>query len=245
MNSRELFSFLLGLLILFGIYHFPEFFPLFWIMAVFKIGFILVAFIIGTLQGKKGLSGFGLGVVPGCWFDLLKGLLIGLFGFGISFITSILLGYEKIVLFPTAEVIFKQLPVLLLMTSIPSVAEDILTRGYLSGHLGKRLKKASWILISASVYVLNHIWRLNDGIAVITYLFLLGLLLAYVVWQTKSLWLAFGIHWGANIFFESTNSLMSTESIVPHQGSTWILAVIWGLVLLSFIVFPLINKPQT
>ncbi|MBK6634902.1 MAG: CPBP family intramembrane metalloprotease [Chitinophagaceae bacterium] len=108
---------------------------------------------------------------------------------------------------------------LLLMTAIPSIAEDILTRGYLYGHL-KFMKPLGWILLSAIIYVLNHIWRLNDGLPVLTYLFILGIVLAFAVWLTKSLWLAFGIHWGANIAFESSNSIIHTKALVQHDGST-------------------------
>ncbi|MBL0152989.1 MAG: CPBP family intramembrane metalloprotease [Chitinophagaceae bacterium] len=124
-----------------------------------------------------------------------------------------------------------QLPMLLLMTAIPSVAEDILTRGYLYAHL-KFMKPVWWILLSSAVYVLNHIWRLSDGAAVLTYLFLLGLVLAAAVWIKRSLWLAFGIHWGANIAFESTHSMVQTKTIVQHEGPLWILAGIWALLLL-------------
>jgi uncharacterized protein len=230
-------SFLLGFVILFTVYHLPEFFSAFWIMAVFKIGFLLVAFLLALQQGWKGLGGYGLGLKSDWEYHLAKGLSIGIVGFGISVLFSILFGYEKITSFPTINTIISQIPLLLLMTSFPSIAEDILTRGYLLGHLGDNLNKISWILISAVVFVLNHIWRLNDGISVFTYLFFLGLVLAYAVWKTKSLWLAFGIHWGSNFVSNSTNSLLKTESLVSHKGSTWILASVWGLLLLILIIY--------
>lgn len=126
------------------------------------------------------------------------------------------------------------------MTAIPSIAEDILTRGYLFGHL-KFMKPLGWIVLSAIIYVLNHIWRLNDGLAVLTYLFILGIVLAFTVTLTKSLWLAFGIHWGANIAFESSNSIIQTKTIVQHDGPTWLLALAWAFLLGLFVIFNL-NK---
>ncbi len=237
MPAKKVYSFFIGFLLLFAVYHFPEFFSAFWIMAVFKIGFLFLAYILARLQGWKGLGGYGLGLVPAWWRNLLKGLLIGLTAFAFSFLLSLQWGYEKINSFPSLQAIVQQLPMILLMTSIPSVAEDILTRGYLFGHLSKSMNRSTWILLSSGVFVLNHIWRLNDGAAVIAYLFLLGLVLAYAVWNTQSLWLAFGIHWGANIAFESTNSLWQTEPLVPHKGSTWLLAATWGLVLIVFVLF--------
>ncbi|MFA6276171.1 MAG: CPBP family intramembrane glutamic endopeptidase [Pedobacter sp.] len=237
MNKKAILSFLTGFVILFSIYHFPEFFNAFWIMAVCKVGFLLIAFLLALMQGWKGLGGFGLSLKSAWGYNLIKGLSIGLLGFGFSVLCSVGLGYERVAVYPTIQTLIKQLPTLLLMTSIPSIAEDILTRGYLFGHLGSKMKKEYWIFLSAIVFVLNHIWRLNDGAAVLTYLFLLGLLLAYTVWNTKSLWLAFGIHWGSNIAYESTNSLLNIESLVSHKGSTWVLAIIWGVILLIFLFF--------
>ncbi len=229
--KKSLIPFVPGFLLLFAVYHFPEFFSAFWIMAVFKIGFLFVAFIMARMQGWKGLGGYGLGLRPGWWQNLLKGLLTGILFFALSVGLSVSFGFEKLAGIATTEVIVKQLPMILLMTAIPSVAEDILTRGYLYGHLYSKMKPVIWVLVSAVVYVLNHIWRLQDDPSVLAYLFLLGLVLATSVWKTGSLWLAFGIHWGANIAFESTHSMVHTTPLVSHQGSTWLLAAAWLLLL--------------
>ncbi len=229
--KKSLIPFIPGFLLLFTIYHFPEFFSAFWIMALCKIGFILVAFFLARMQGWKGLGGYGLALRPGWWQHLLKGLFTGLFFFALSVFFSVLLGYDRMDGIATVDVILRQLPLLLLMTAIPSVAEDILTRGYLYGHLFSRMKAEIWVPVSAVLYVLNHIWRLQDDPSVLVYLFLLGLVLATTVWKTKSLWLAFGIHWGANIAFESTHSLVQTTPLVHHYGSTWLLAAVWLLLL--------------
>ena len=236
MSAKRTLSFVIGFLTLFIIYHFPEFFTAFWIMATFKIGFLLVAYILSRLQGWKGLGGYGLGFTQKWVYHLSTGLLIGLFFFSLSVFISIKSGYEEITQISSLKSIVNQLPTILLMTAIPSVAEDILTRGYLYGHL-QFIKPFGWILLSAFVYVLNHIWRLNDGIAVLTYLFLLGVVLALAVYITKSLWLAFGIHWGANIAFESSHSIIHTRDLVKHDGTTWLLAITWGLLVMLLMIY--------
>jgi len=240
MSAKRIFSFVIGFLVLFFIYHFPEYFSAFWIMATFKIGFLIVAFILSRLQGWKGLGGYGLGFMEKWISNLSKGLLIGLFFFSLYVFVSIKLGYEEITEISSLKSIINQLPMILLMTAIPSIAEDLLTRGYLYAHL-KHMKPFGWILLSSLVYVLNHIWRLNDGPAVLTYLFILGLVLAFAVWITKSLWLAFGIHWGANIAFESSHSIIHKIDLVQHDGTTWLLAITWGILFLLLVILNL-NK---
>ncbi len=235
MSGKEIISFVIGFLILFFIYHFPEFFSAFWVMATFKIGFLIIAFILARIQGWKGLGGYGLGFTHRWVSNLSKGLLAGLFFFSLSIFVSMQLGYEKITEIKSFKNVINQLPMILLMTAIPSIAEDILTRGYMYAHL-KFMKPIWWILLSSIIYVLNHIWRLNDGPAVLMYLFILGVVLAFAVWIAKSLWLAFGIHWGANIAFESGNSIIHTESLVNHDGATWVLAISWVLLLVLLII---------
>jgi uncharacterized protein len=234
MFNRITLSAIAGFLILFSIYHFPEFFPEFWIMATFKTGFLVAAFILAKLQGWKDLGGFGLGFKGGWLKQLLTGLALGCLCFGISFFVSVQAGFERITAIHLLPAVIKQLPLILLMTAVPSIAEDILTRGYVYAHVGRFMKPTAWVFLSSLIYVLNHIWRLNDGAAVLSYLFFLGLALAYAVVIGKSLWLAFGIHWGSNLAFEFLNAWIPAEATGFPYASTWVLAGVWGLLLLGF-----------
>lgn len=227
-------SFITGFIVLLFIYHFPEFFESFWITAVFKIGFLAVALFLSRLQGWKFLEGFGLSLTGNWYRLLLAGLLTGIASFTLSIFLSVGFDFEKLEGSETVSFFLKSLPLISVMTFFPSIAEDILTRGYLYGHL-KSLKPTVWIFLSAFIYVLNHIWRLNEGLPVLTYLFLLGLVLGFCTFTYRSLWLALGIHWGANIAFElSAQGLIMNDS-GNQNASTWILASVWGLVLVILI----------
>jgi len=228
-------SFVTGLLILFIIYHSPEFFSALWITAVFKIGFLFVAYIIARWQGWKGLGGYGLMLHPGWIRNLLLGLATGIVFFLLSEWLSMQSGCEQLVSIKNFIAILKLLPITLVMTFFPSIAEDILTRGYLYGHLQKVLRPAIFILVSAAFYVLNHIWRLGQGAPVLSYLFILGIALALALVFTNSLWLTLGIHWGSNIAFEMVNAVTITKT-VNQAMSLWILAASFALMLLFIIL---------
>jgi len=60
------------------------------------------------------------------------------------------------------------------MTFFLSIAKDILTRGYLYGHLQYKITPA-FIILSADVYALNYIWRLGESVSVLFYLSTLGI----------------------------------------------------------------------
>lgn len=242
MSTQKWIAFLTGFFILFSVYHFPEFFSAFWITATFKIGFLLVAFFLAWFQGCDKVKAYGLQLQKYWLRHLLAGLIIGAVSFLIYFFTSVQLNFQQILSINTFEGMLQNIPVLLLMTAIPSLAEDILTRGYLFVHLNKQLTPWVWVLLSALVYVLNHIWRLNDGSAVLSYLFFLGLVLGYVVVKTKSLWLAFGIHWGANITFELVNTSVKVDASKHETEDTFVLAAVWLLLFMTFFLNDRLRK---
>jgi len=84
-------------------------------------------------------------------------------------------------------------------TFIPSVAEDILTRGLVLRAFPRLAQRWTFILVSAALYVLNHIYRLHKGPAEWGMLFCFGLAYGAALWRTRTLWAAVGLHWGWNL----------------------------------------------
>lgn len=92
------------------------------------------------------------------------------------------------------------LPMLLLVTLVPSLAEDILTRGYWYRAAGLRWRSGTvFVPVSAAIFVLNHIYRLGNGPQEWLVLFAFGLPYAAALWRSGSLWAALGLHWGWNL----------------------------------------------
>lgn len=225
----------LGFIALFFVYHFPEFFNSFLLSAIFKIGFLVFAIFLAKLQGFSGLSAYGLPFNNSWLKNVLIGLLIGTTFFTLSVILSYLLKFDTIDKVENFNFFLQSLPLTMLMTFFPSIAEDILTRGYLWGHF-KYLKPGVWIILSAIVYVLNHIWRLDDGFSVLSYLFFLGLVLAICIFISNSLWLTLGIHWGSNIAFELINSGVKSTLLVEKYYSILCLTATWAFLLFILII---------
>lgn len=90
-------------------------------------------------------------------------------------------------------------------TFVPSLAEDILTRGFLLRLTPRPLGFLGYVLASALLYTANHLWRLDWGITEQIRLFCLGLAYGAAAWQLRSLWAAVGLHWGWNL----SNALLS------------------------------------
>jgi hypothetical protein len=85
----------------------------------------------------------------------------------------------------------------LLATFVPSMAEDMLTRGLWWRH-GPWRKGLGFGALSTAVYVLNHVWRLERGPSEWLLLSCFGLAYACALLRAGSLWGAVGFHWGWN-----------------------------------------------
>lgn len=85
-----------------------------------------------------------------------------------------------------------------LYTFVPSLAEDILTRGFWARVPAWRWTAWGFVLFSSVIYVLNHLHRLANGPTEWLMLFCFGLAYATALWRTGSLWAAVGLHWGWN-----------------------------------------------
>ncbi|HET9810159.1 MAG TPA: CPBP family glutamic-type intramembrane protease [Sphingomicrobium sp.] len=86
----------------------------------------------------------------------------------------------------------------LAMGAIPALAEDVLTRGFPLFAARSTWPAAALIALSAAMYALNHVWRLDWGITEQQRLFCMGLAYAAAAWRARSLWAAFALHLGWN-----------------------------------------------
>jgi len=100
----------------------------------------------------------------------------------------------------------------LLSTFVPSVAEDILTRGFLLTAAPIRLNLWSFTLLSALLYTANHIWRFDWGITEQVRLFCLGLAYGAAAWRWRSLWGAVALHWGWNLTSVLADQVLPLET---------------------------------
>ncbi|NID16986.1 CPBP family intramembrane glutamic endopeptidase [Luteibacter yeojuensis] len=111
------------------------------------------------------------------------------------------------------------IPWALVATFVPSIAEDILTRGFLYRALRVRWVPWVFVLSSSVLYVLNHIYRLSAGPAEWIMLFCFGLAYATAVVRTGSLWLAVGLHWGWNLANVLVGDILPYQVVSPVWSS--------------------------
>ena len=156
---------------------------------------LLLAWPVGRWIDGSGFHAFGL--VRARWPGLLVGgLALAILAKFAAEAVTLGLGIERLV--PMEALPLSALGLLALTTFIPSLAEDILTRGFLLHVTPKPLGFWAYVLASALLYTANHMWRFDWGLTEQLRLFCLGLAYAAAAYRFRSLWAAVGLHWGWN-----------------------------------------------
>lgn len=115
-----------------------------------------------------------------------------------------------------AAMVAAALPMLLLSTFVPSVAEDILARGFWYRGAGIAWRRGvAFVAFSSLAYVANHIFRLDLGAPEWTMLACFGIAYATALWRTGTLWAAVGLHWGWNLGNHLGDALVPLDIAAP------------------------------
>jgi len=226
-----------GFLVLFAFYHAAEYMILFKNspagFLAFQIVFFIAAYFIAKWQFQTGLQAWGLDTKKRFLQHFLAGILMGISLYGLTFLISKFYGSERVTQMPSFSEAIGPFSLFVFGNLFSSFSEDILTRGYVYKHLNGRIVNFILVIISATVYLLNHIYRFANGIETQLYLFMLGVIFIIPLLRTKRLWFTGGMHWGGNCTFFLTHEIFKTESGNNRLSPNYVLV----LCILLFIPF--------
>lgn len=234
-EHKNIIKISISFVVLFVLYHAAEYMILFKNSTIgfllFQFLFFLSAWLLGNWNQRNGLGCWGLSFAKLRIKHLLVGVILGLLLYAVPFIISVTFGIESIKEIPSLINILKTGAPFAFGVFFSSFSEDILTRGTVFRLLQGKTKTAWIIILSAFIYLLNHIYRLNDGMDTLAYLFLLGVLFIIPLLTTKSLWITGFMHWAGNTFFFITHNVIQTEN-TPDSISPNLIFVLWITVLI-------------
>lgn len=196
---------------------------------------VLAAWPLSRWIGYRGCNAYALEPTWRALAWLIGGLLLA----GLGKVAALTVGWHAGIYVPVAvaspwpSVALGAVPMLLLSTFVPSLAEDIITRGFWYRAAGIRWRHGlAFVAASAALYVLNHIYRLERGPLEWLMLFCFGLAYATALWRSGSLWAAVGLHWGWNF----TNAVLPVDTVDAQLGATLSIGVHLLLVVLLLLV---------
>jgi membrane protease YdiL (CAAX protease family) len=169
--------------------------------------------------GFRGYGAWALDARPGSMGWLAVGLALALSAKAMALWIGVRMGIYVAaagVAPQPAAVLAAGLPMLLLSTFIPSVAEDILARGFWYRGAGIAWQRGlAFVAFSSLAYVANHVFRLGLGAPEWTMLACLGIAYATALWRTGTLWAAVGLHWGWNLGNHLGDALVPLDVAAP------------------------------
>jgi membrane protease YdiL (CAAX protease family) len=241
-QNNSIAKILISFIILFFFYHLAEYFILFRSSPAgffsFQLMFFIAAYSLGYWNDKTGLPFWGLKLSGKVVKYFLIGLTLGIILYAVPFLLSLAFGIESIINVPHFNDLIKTSLPFISGVILSSFSEDILTRGLVFRLFSGSLRKIWIILISSTVFLLNHIYRLSDGFDTLLYIFLLGFLLIIPLLYTKNLWITGFMHWAGNSFFFVTHNAILTESnpelIKPNILFSFCLVIFIPIVWLIF-----------
>jgi len=204
---------------------------------------LLAAWPLGRWLGSPGYGSYALSRTPGWAWVLVTGLVVAVFTKWASLGAGRMLGILAHSPQPAAGLAPLLVLTAAVTTFIPSVMEDILTRGFLLGALPVRPRAVTFVLLSALLYTANHVWRFDWGWTEQLRLFCLGLAYGAAAWRWQTLWAAVALHWGWN--FGSMLADAALPMDVLHVDQARLLSAVAHLALLGIILMPVMRRwPQ-
>ena len=183
---------------------------------------VLAAWPVGRyLLGRKGYDAYALQWAPRVPALIAAGLGLAFAAKTLSLLAGLAFHVYTVAPAPAAPAAATgiasalALALALVSTFVPSIAEDILTRGFWWRRDAFPLGGLRFILATSLLYVLNHIYRLGNGPAEWLMLFCFGIAYAAALVRTGSLWAAVGVHWGWNLANALLDRFATVESLSP------------------------------
>ncbi|HET6433779.1 type II CAAX prenyl endopeptidase Rce1 family protein, partial [Dyella sp.] len=158
---------------------------------VLMIACVVVAWPLSRWLGYRGYGAYALDCAPASFAWLGAGLLVACIAKATAIGAGERLGIYVATGAPFTAAGFAALgtalPMLLLSTFVPSIAEDILARGFWFRAAGIRWRRGlAFVAFSAGYFVLNHIYRLDRGPTEWLMIFCMGLAYATALWRTRT-----------------------------------------------------------
>jgi uncharacterized protein len=200
---------------------------------------------VGRLTGAGGLGAQGLALHRGWARNLALGFAFCALFWALKYAVLWGLGTFRVEgVRPGADVAALALQALVAMF-LSSATDDLLLRGYLFRQLSGRFGAATLVVLTTVIYVLNHLWYVHLTWDSAVYLALLGLMFAWALARTGSLWLSIGLHWGGNVvyrLYDGFDARGGAFHLVQLWEAPWLEGVKLGMTALALAAMVLLFK---
>lgn len=201
-----------------------------WTYSLALAGFDLMAIAAGILVlrrfDRRPASLLGMGFGRGWMWELAIGIAVGIVSTGGLTLVLVLSGMVSLEMSPRAAEALAVLPRYLVVFTVAAAAEELIFRGYLLQALAEGTRRWVAAVLLSLGFAVVHLGNPDITVVGIANIFLVGLVIAILYFQTLRLWLPIGYHlswnlahgwlWGFDVSgIELENQLLITTSNGP------------------------------
>jgi membrane protease YdiL (CAAX protease family) len=174
-----------------------------WTYSLALAGFDLMAIAAGILVLRRfdwrPASLLGMGVGRGWLWELAIGVVVGIVSTGVLTLVLVLSGMVSLELSPRAAEALAVLPRYLVVFTVAAAAEELIFRGYLLQALAEGSRRWLAAVLLSLGFAVVHLGNPDITVVGIANIFLVGLVIAILYFQTLRLWLPIGYHLSWNL----------------------------------------------
>ncbi len=163
-------------------------------MLAFNFMFIGVTFVVLRWFDRRPVALLGMGFGRGWMQELAVGLAVGIVSTGSLTLVLVLSGMVSLELSPRLAEALAAMPKYLVMFTLAGAAEELIFRGYLLQALAEGSRRWLAAVLLSLGFAVVHLGNPDITVVGIANIFLVGMVIAILYFQTLRLWLPIGYH---------------------------------------------------
>jgi len=168
-------------------------------MATVNLVLILAGLIVLRWIDRRPTGMLGLGFQPRWLIELIIGVGVGIVSTGGLTLLLALTGAVSLGLSPNVADAFAVLPIYLFLFTVAAAAEEMLFRGYLLQALAEGSRRWIAAILLSLPFTIAHFGNPDVSAIGVANIFLIGIVIAVLYFQTRRLWLPIGFHISWNL----------------------------------------------
>lgn len=160
----------------------------------FDLMFIGVAFIVLRWFDRRPVSLLGIGFGRGWLQELAIGIAVGIVSTGGLTLLLVVSGMVSLEISPQIADALAAMPKYLVLFTVAAAAEELIFRGYLLQALAEGSRRWLAAVLLSLGFAVVHLGNPDITVVGIANIFLVGLVIAILYFQTLRLWLPIGYH---------------------------------------------------
>jgi membrane protease YdiL (CAAX protease family) len=163
-------------------------------MATVNLLLILAGLIVLKKMDQRPTGMLGLGFQPRWLVELTVGLGAGIISTGGLTLVLVLTGAVSLGLSPSIADAIAVFPIYLAVFTVAAAAEELLFRGYLLQALAEGSRQWLAAILLSLPFTIAHFGNPDVSVIGVVNIFLVGIVIAVLYFQTRRLWLPIGFH---------------------------------------------------